>query len=217
MFRPALRRRTTVLAVTFAATVFATPAIATASTPVDSSTLTPPPPEPYVCETAGTQVRCAFSETVTVDPSPTGITCGTGQGSFEVWDGGETLRIEATRFFDASGRLVERIVHETYLGATWVNASTGASVRYTQSNTARGTYAIPGDTASVTEATTGNAAIFLVPGAGAVMLNAGRTVWVFDPAIDDLRLVSWAGPQAFVQVFVDGDPSPLQAICAALE
>jgi hypothetical protein len=184
---------------------------------VDPSTLTPPAPDPYTCRAipAG-QIRCDFNLVVSSDPFPTGLICGEGADSFEVWDGGSSIRTIASRTYDAEGRLVRRIVHETFLGATFTNPLTGDFVRYTQSNTIHRTYAVPGDISSITETTTGNAAIFLDPGQGAIVLNAGRTIWTFDPVLDDLVFVSGAGPQAFVSVFVDGDLSVLDPICDAL-
>jgi hypothetical protein len=70
---------------------------------------------------------------------------------------------------------------------------------------------VPGDVTSTTESTVGNAAIFLAPGAGAIVLNARRTTWVWDPDIDDLALISASGPHAFVEVFVNGNLSVLAA------
>jgi hypothetical protein len=184
---------------------------------IDPSTLTPPPPSFEDCHGgSGSEITCHGALDVQIDPGPTGLICGQGASAFEVWDSGENVHQEATRFYNPAGKLTKRVLLETYMNAAFVNPVTGALVRYTQSNTITDNYSVPGDLASATESTTGNAAIFLVPGDGAVVLNAGRTVWVFDPAIDDLRLVSASGPQAFVQVFVLGDPSVLQPLCDAL-
>jgi hypothetical protein len=184
---------------------------------IDPSTLTPPPPSFETCHGApGSEVTCHGTRDMQNDPSPTGLVCGEGAASFEAWDSGETVHQEATRFYDAAGRLTKRVLHETYLNPAFVNPNTGASVRYTQSNTIIDTYSVPGDLTSATESTTGNAAIFLVPGQGAIVLNAGRTVWIFDPTIDDLRFVSGSGPQANVQAVVYGNLSVFQPLCDAL-
>jgi hypothetical protein len=191
---------------------------AAAGDAVDPSSLTPPAPDPYSCRALPTgQIRCDFDLLIQVDPFPTGLICGDGVNVFEVWDGGEAIRTIATRFYDDQGRIVRRILHETYLGASFQNPQTGASVRYRQSNTILDTYAVPGDVTSATEATVGNAGIVLLPGSGAIVLNAGRTVWAFDPTLGDLGLLSSAGPQAFVRAFVEGDLSVLQPICDALD
>ena len=205
------------LVVALAAVALGSAGTAQASEAIDPSTLIPPPPDPYTCRAIPSgQIRCDYNVVFDVEPFPTGLVCGEGADAFELWDGGESIRTIASRTYDDQGRILDRTVHETYLGASFVNVRTGASVRYTQSNTIHSEYAVPGDITSVTEATTGNAAIFVLAGGGAIMLNAGRTVWAFDPTIDDLGLISAAGPQAFVTAFVDGNFSVFQPICDAL-
>jgi len=75
---------------------------------------------------------------------------------------------------------------------------------------------VPGDVSLFTDRTVGNAAVFVVPGRGSIVVNAGWSFWQYDPVIDDLTLISSAGPQAFVKAFVYGDTSVLQPICDAL-
>jgi hypothetical protein len=173
-------------------------------------TLNPPPPDFETCHVSGSQTICEGNQTETGTLEATGITCGDGPSSFEIYDHGGTVFQHAARWYDGNGNLTRRFIHETWRGSAWTNPLAGTAVRYTQSNNFTDVLAVPGDLGSVTETTTGEVN-FLLPGSGAIVLNAGRTVFSFDGTLE-----SRAGPQAFIDYFVDGDASALDPICAAL-
>ena len=83
-------------------------------------------------------------------------------------------------------------------------------VSYRMSVTYSDELAVPGDLGTAVETTIG-VVNFVVPGHGAIARNAGRTVISFDGTVE-FR----AGPQAFIDYFVDGDLAALQPICDAL-
>jgi hypothetical protein len=89
------------------------------------------------------------------------------------------------------------------------DAFTGATAPYSQTSNITDTLGVPGDFSSATETVTGQGNITL-PGRGAVLLNAGRTVWAPDGSLD-FR----AGPQDFLDFFL-GNTDKINELCAAL-
>jgi hypothetical protein len=180
--------------------------------PVSTSavTLNPPPPDFETCHGQGSHTICHGRQVFPVGGDPTGIFCGSGSDAFEIIDHPGLLIQEATRWYDADGNLVARKIHEVWLRSEWMNPVTGATVAYRQEATYSDEFAVPGDLGSAVETTTG-VVNFVVPGHGAIVRNAGRTVFSFDGTLE-FR----AGPQAFVDYFVDGDLAALEPICDAL-
>ena len=183
-----------------------------ATVPVaQAATLNPPPPEFERCHAQGNQTICHGTQVLGGGVEPTGIICGSGATAFEIVDSSGFVRQEATRWYDANGGLVRRQIHDVWLDSAWTNPLAGTFVPYRQAVTYSDVFAVPGDLATATETTTG-VVNFVVPGAGAIVRNAGRTVIGSDGTLE-FR----AGPQAFIDFFLEGDASALDPLCAALE
>jgi hypothetical protein len=173
-------------------------------------TLNPPPPDFESCHGSGRQTICTGNRVEPGHVEPTGILCFEGEpGEFELVDVSQSTFQHATRWYDADGNLVRRETKEVWAGTSWVSSTTGDGVRYHQSQTIIDLLATPGDLGVVRETTTG-VINFLVPGRGAIVRNAGRTVFGFDGTLEFS-----SGPQAILDYF-GGDAAALQPICDAL-
>jgi hypothetical protein len=143
-------------------------------------------------------------------PVPTGIFCGTGASAFEIFDSATGhIQHHAQRFYDANGNLTRRVFTDDYPGGQWSNPLSGAAVRYTQHQVTTGVLAVPGDLSTETQTLRGEIN-FVVPGMGAVLLNAGRVVFGPDGSIE-----SQSGPQGLNDYFA-GNTGAFDALCAAL-
>ncbi len=169
-----------------------------------TQSLTPPPPSFYTCKAAGNGTICQGSRTFTVDPYQDFV-CGDGE---VIYDQG-TVRQVATRYYDSDGSLTQRFIHEFWSDAQKSNPLTGLTAPYTQASNITDVLGVPGDFSSATETVTGQANI-TIPGRGAVLLNAGRTVTAPDGSLD-FR----AGPQDFLDYFL-GNTDVVNELCAAL-
>ena len=116
----------------------------------------------------------------------------------------------AARWYDEDGNLTRRMIKDTWLGSEWTNPLTGMPVPYRQSNVVTDVLAIPGDLGSARETTTG-VVNFIIPGRGAFVRDAGRTVFGFDGTLEFA-----AGSHVFVDYFVNGDTTALDPICSVL-
>ena len=171
--------------------------------------LNPEPSSLYTCKTVGNGFICEGSQAEPYGPQDSGIVCGSGAGTFDpIAQGVET--VQAVRYYDASGDLVKRVIHEDEIGAL-SNPLTGTSAPYTVHVTNTDVLAVPGDFGSVTETTTGNQNI-TAPGMGNVILDAGRLV--FDAGLIDLEFS--AGHHAYIDYFANGDTSVVDELCTAL-
>ena len=184
----------------------ASPAVA-AGQPV-TQTLTPAPPPYYSCKTVGNGFICDGIIDETYGPDDTGFACGSGAGAFDIFDQG-THDKHSIRFYDASGNLTRLIRYDQFF-SQFSNPLTGVAVPYHQHNTTTDNFAVPGDFNSVTETTTGEVN-FTVPHMGAVLLNAGRTVFGADGTLEFS-----AGPQGFIDYFNNGNTAALDELCTAL-
>jgi hypothetical protein len=180
---------------------------AAAGQPVTQA-LTPPPPSFETCKMVGNGFICAGARTESYGPDDTGIACGSGAGAFDIFDQG-THNQHAIRYYNAAGDLTRRVIYDQYFSQL-SNLLTAAAVPYTQHNTITDDLAVPGDFASATETITGEVN-FTVPHMGAVFLNAGRTVFGADGALEFS-----AGPQGFIDYFNDGNTAATAELCAAL-
>jgi len=169
-----------------------------------TQSLTPPPPPFETCKAVGNGTICHGSRTFTVDPHPD-FACGDGT---VIYDQG-IVRQVATRYYNTDGNLTQRVIHEFWSDAQKSNPLTGATAPYSQASNIVDFLAVPGDFSSATETVTGQGNI-TIPGMGAVLLNAGRTVTAPDGSID-FR----AGPQDFLDYFL-GDTDVVNELCAAL-
>ena len=136
--------------------------------------------------------------------------CGSGQDAFEIFDHSDKVLEHAARWYDEDGNLTRRMVKDVWLGSEWTNPLTGRSVPYRQSNVVTDDLAIPGDPGSARETTTG-VVNFIIPGRGAFVRDAGRTVFGFDGTLEFA-----AGSHVFVDYFVNGDTTALDPICSIL-
>lgn len=139
-----------------------------------SGALNPQPPDFYSCRATGDGTICRASTSDTYADEATGIMCGSGPSEIEILDSGTRL-VDATRYYDRNGNLTRRARTFAFRGAHLSNPLTGTSIYYKQQNVDRDDLAVPGDFGSATTYAHGVIAI-TVPGSGAVLLEAGRTV-----------------------------------------
>src|SRR5438477_1956725 len=177
--------------------------------PARAQELNPPPPSFYTCKAVGNGTICQGDRIGTYGPVDIGIVCGSGPSAFDVFDSG-TFHQHAIRSYDQDGNLTRRVVHENYSFGQFSNPLTGNDVYYTQHDTLTDVLAVPGDLSTETETVTGEN-IFKPAHGAPVFLNAGRTVFAPDGTVE-FR----AGPQDFLDYFVNGDTSVIQPLCAAL-
>jgi hypothetical protein len=192
-----------------AATVLLVSAIAAPG--ASAVTLNPPPPAFERCHASGQQTICEGNRVEPGHVEGTGIICFEGTpDAFELTDVSDGVSQHAARWYDADGNLVRRQISDLWLGTAWINPNTGEGVRYHQSQTVIDVLAVPGELGTATETTTG-AVNFLLPGGGAIVRNAGRTVFSFDGTLEFT-----SGPQAINDYFLNGDAAALQPLCDAL-
>src|SRR5262245_4154083 len=107
------------------------PRSAMAGRAVDINTLTPVPPPPYACKAVGSANATICTLTVTSGTDPdTGnpfADCYAGTGHEFLVLEGDTGRHSATRLYDGSGLIYERIFHDDAQGSL-INALTGKSI-----------------------------------------------------------------------------------------
>jgi len=138
---------------------------------VDPSTLNPPPPD-FInadCGWSGQQVLCSFAYSFTVTDAETGIFC----------DGGQLLEssersVAGQRIYDGDLNLIERRFREQIDGVLFV-PETGASVRWTGTDTTIQVLSVPGDR-STGVATNSGASIHLYLNDGRSISLAGRLI-----------------------------------------
>jgi hypothetical protein len=183
---------------------------ASARTPVDPSTLNPPPPAEFnpVCFVDGSNITCdiAFSEPPAVD-APSGIVCG----------GTELLisfsrSVVGKRFYDADGNLLQRHFREYFDNGSFLNPDTGLVALWTQHDTVIANLAVPGDFATGTEKLSGLETRVWLPGGGTILTDAG--LLIFAAGTDEVVKISAHHP--FDDYFRLGDPAALAPLCAAL-
>jgi hypothetical protein len=184
---------------------------ASASTGQEATPTLNPPPflEPVSCKAVGSGTICMGDRTIHEDNVDTGITCGSGATAFNPVDqsyGDE----QYTFYYDQAGNLTRFTDHLNVYSAQWVNPQSGTALPYTQVGNFDLRLAVPGDFGTATTTLTGEA-IFKPAHSRTIFLNAGR--YVFSPDGLDFR----AGPQSFLDLFVDGDLSVLEPLCAALQ
>jgi hypothetical protein len=170
------------------------------------SDLNPPPPDYYTCQATGSQTICRATLEFHEDPVVTGVACL----DFAIVDQGDVVQ-RLTRRYDSDGNFVERIRHETWTNAFWSNPETGNTVPYTQRTIVVDRATVPGDLDSIVETETGQSTFKDPVTHKKVMKTAGRTVLA-----PDGTLLSESGPHWWVDLFIFGDASVLDGVCAAL-
>ena len=179
--------------------------------PSAADELNPPPPGFYTCKALGAGTICSgsFEEVKVAEPQPE-LVCGSGASAFLIHDNAH-LYARATRWYNADGDLVRRVIQERWKSAFWSNPLSGKTVPYTQTDKITDVLAVPGDFGSATETTVGEN-VYTDPATHKkVLLTTGRTVFGADGSLE-FR----AGHQPFLDAFIDGDMSVFDAVCAAL-
>jgi hypothetical protein len=170
------------------------------------SDLNPPPPDDYICQATGAQTICRADRQSHNDPAPTDVSCPT----FQISDQGDVSE-QLTRRYDADGNFVERVIRERWTNAMWSNPLTGDTLPYTQRGITTDRATVPGDLDSIVETLTGENVYTDPVTHKKVLRSTGRTV--FGP---DGMLEASSGHQWVVDLFILGDTSVLDGVCAAL-
>ncbi|WP_406831520.1 hypothetical protein ABEG17_01670 [Pedococcus sp. KACC 23699] len=189
------------------ALTFAVPA--SAGTSVDPNSLNPAPPAAFnaTCNRDGSHIACdlAFSDPPIADDE-SGIVCGGTMIHVS-----QFRSVIGKRFYDAGGNLLQRHFRES-LNGTFTNPDTGRTLLWSQHDTVVHDLAVPGDTSTGTERTSGLEARVYRPDGGTVVTDAGRVL--VDVSTDEIRSISAHHP--FDDYFRLGDAAALASLCAAL-
>ena len=173
--------------------------------------LNPPPPAFLTCKPLGAGTICSgTSHEVKVSELQPELVCGSGADAFNIYDQG-TIYQQVTRWYNADGDLTRRVVRERWKPAFWSNPLSGKTVPYTQNQKITTVLAVPGDFDSATETMVGENVYTDPETHRKVLQSTGRVVFGADGELD-FR----AGPQWFLDAFIDGDMSVLDGVCAAL-
>ena len=173
--------------------------------------LNPPPPGFYTCKPLGAGTICTGTQDEVKDEElQPELVCSSGADAFNIYDNGHAYS-RLTRRYDADGNVVERINHEVWLNAFWSNPLNGKTVPYTQRGTITDRFTVPGDLNSAVETQVGENVYTDPVTHQKVLRSVGRTV--FSP---DGDLLASSGQQPFIDMFVFGDTSALDDVCAAL-
>ena len=180
------------------------------ASPTATDELNPPPPDYYTCKALGAGTICfgSFEEVKVAEPQDE-LVCGSGSSAFVIHDNAH-LYARATRWYNADGDLVRRVIQERWKSAFWSNPLSGKTVPYTQTDKITDVLAVPGDFESATETLVGSNVYTDPVTHQKVLWNTGRNVFGAD------GLEFRAGHQPFIDAFVDGDMSVFDPICAAL-
>lgn len=172
--------------------------------------LNPPPPDYYTCKAVGARTICTatLTETKVAEPQ-TELVCGSGASAFTIYDNG-TEESRLTRRYNADGNLTSRVEHEVWLNSFWSNPLTGKVVTYTQRGTFFDELTVPGDFDSVVETITGENVYTDPVTHKKVLRSVGRVVWGPE------GLLAESGKHWDIDMFLFGDTSVLDGVCAAL-
>jgi len=164
------------------------------------------PPPGFTCTPGG--VVCHFSiPDERYGPVDTGIVCGSGASSFDIFDQGVESD-QGTQWQDANGNPTKIKDLFVVTDAMWSNPLTGDVVPYTQHGTVTTVYAVAGDLSTATQTVTGENIYGAGSGTGKWVLQGnGRAV--IDPYTGNV--ISTTPNQAFFT----GNPAAFDQICAA--
>ena len=171
--------------------------------PPAAEELNPPPPDFLTCKALGAGTICSGSavEVKESELQPE-LVCGSGADAFNIYDQG-TIYQRVTRWYNADGDLTRRVIRERWKPAFWSNPLSGKTVTTV--------LAVPGDFDSATETMVGENVYTDPVTHRKVLQSTGRVVFGADGELD-FR----AGPQWSLDLFIDGDMSVLDDVCAAL-
>lgn len=180
---------------------------------VDPSTLNPPPPPQFnpVCYLAGANIICDINFTVPEDGGGTGVMCGSGANSFEIWGTGDVKTVHGHRYYDLNRNLLERNYQEVFTGGSLYNPNTGASINTYQRDRVVHKLAVPGDSS------TGYAHIsgvnqFSLPQGGTILLDVGLEILTAD-----YEASLFESPHhPLYEFFALGNSAAIQPLCDAL-
>jgi hypothetical protein len=141
-------------------------------------------------------------------PEDTGLVCGSGASAFHVYDRA-TVTVRDVKYYDENGNFLRDVDHLSGAGE-FSNPLTGAIVPYTIHQTVIFVQSIPGDLSSPVTINGMGEMNFVAPGIGAILVNAGRVVDLFNGDTDTFLQI--AGRQDFF----NGNAAALQRLCAAL-
>lgn len=183
---------------------------ATSGATPSADELNPPPPSDYTCKPVGGGTICTVirheSKVAELQPE---LSCGSGADAFNIYDNGDVEQ-RLTRRYNADADLTQRVNHSVWLNAFWSNPLTGKTVTYTQRGTTMDDFVVPGQLDAVVETVTGENVYTDPVTHQKVLMSVGRTV--FGP--DGLEFS--AGQHWDIDLFVNGDSSVLDPVCAAL-
>ena len=183
---------------------------AASAAPPSLGDLNPPPPDDYTCKPVGARTICTVTrhESKVAEPQ-TELVCGSGADEFTIYDNGD-VESRLTRMYNADGNLTSRVEHEVWTNSFWSNPRSGKIVTYTQRGTITDELTVPGDFASVIETIVGEN-IYTDPVTHKkVARSVGRVVSGPD------GLLAESGQHWDIDMFVFGDTSALDGVCAAL-
>ncbi len=169
--------------------------------PAAATTLNPPPPDFYSCQTNGSGTVCHGQHS----DSYQGGNDGTCPQGFDILENG-FVEETAARYYDRAGNLVRRVLHDRWPNIPeniLYNSVSGKSVHYTSDGNEFDTFTIPGDFASVIADTSGNGYTVTAPG-GLLIKDAGVLDFAPDGSVLEMH-----GPK---MLFLGQNA----ALCAAL-
>jgi hypothetical protein len=183
---------------------------AASAAPPSLGELNPPPPDDYTCKPVGARTICTVTrhESKVAEPQVE-LVCGSGVDAFTIYDNGD-VESNLTRRYNADGDLTSRVEHEVWTNSFWSNPLSGKVVTYTQRGTFFDVLTVPGDLDSIVETVTGENVYTDPVTHKKVAISAGRVVWGAE------GLLAEAGPHWDIDMFVFGDASALDDVCAAL-
>jgi hypothetical protein len=184
------------------------PSSAAFADPPSIPPLTPPAPSFLTCQATGAGPICRGQQQfVYSPPTPSGLVCGTTAQPIELLlDGTDNFQI--TRYYNTTGYITGRFVHEDFAGTIY-NPATGRAARTTQIANFNDTFAVPGIWSSLIEQMTGVVKFYL-PGSGVLLREVGRSVVWPDGSFVE------SGPHQLDLYFDHGDHSVLEPLCDAL-
>jgi hypothetical protein len=183
---------------------------AASAAPPSLGDLNPPPPDIYTCKAVGARTICnaTVHESKVAEPQPE-LVCGSGASAFTIHDNGD-VDSRFTRRYNSDGNLTSRVEHEVWTNSFWSNPLSGKIVTYTQRGTITDELTVPGDFASVVETIVGENVYTDPVTHKKVLRGVGRVVWGPD------GLLAESGHHWDIDMFVFGDTSVLDGVCAAL-
>jgi hypothetical protein len=201
-----MRRLLALLATGLLAVAAAPAALAGGPTPVNPSTLTPPPNPNFAwtCLAYPTGIECVGVEPssgIDINPDPS-FSCD-GHPILVAF----TQTLTSRRSHDADGRVTRDHVVGTFDEHWRLDGSDGPVLTSRGRWTETVTFPIPGDVQSRTITDTGTTLAVSAAGQGVIFQNTGRVVMNWDQS----EILALAGPQAMVEDF-DGT---IEAVCAA--